>query len=77
MTDSNLLKSIIAYKGMTLKECAEAIGMPVSTFSSKVNNNTEFKPSEISAIQTLLELDAKEVQRIFLAERSKNGESVV
>lgn len=68
MVNVNKLKSYLALKGMVIKDLAEAIGMPISTLSNKINGKSEFTASEIAQIQTALDIPDEEVLEIFIKE---------
>lgn len=68
MVNINKLKSYLALKGMVIKDLAEAIGMPISTLSNKINGKSEFTASEIAQIQTALDIPGEEVLEIFIKE---------
>ena len=66
MTDTNQIEKLISDKG--LKKCyiAEELGLSSYGFMKKVNNVTEFKPSEIVKLCELLGVDtAEDRERLF------------
>ena len=70
MTNTELLKDKIEQSGYKKSYIAKAIGLK-STYglSLKINNETEFKASEINALCELLKIDSlEEKQRIFFAQ---------
>lgn len=70
MTNTELLKDKIEQSGYKKSYIAKAIGLK-STYglSMKINNETEFKASEINALCELLKIDSlEEKQRIFFAQ---------
>lgn len=71
MIDTNRLKSYLVLRGKTLKSLAKEINMPINTLSSKVNNITEFKASEIVKIQIALDILEQDVFKIFLRKEEK------
>lgn len=71
MIDTNRLKSYLVLRGKTLKSLAKEINMPINTLSSKVNNITEFKASEIVKIQIALDIPEQDVFKIFLRKEIK------
>lgn len=71
MIDTNRLKSYLVLRGKTLKSLAKEINMPINTLSSKVNNITEFKASEIVKIQIALDIPEQDVFKIFLKKEEK------
>lgn len=71
MIDTNRLKSYLVLRGKTLKSLTKEINMPINTLSSKVNNITEFKASEIVKIQIALDIPEQDVFKIFLKKEEK------
>lgn len=65
MTDSIALRKKIDDSGLKLKFIADNLGLSPFGFSRKVNNDTEFKASEIQKLSELLRLTAKERDAIF------------
>ena len=71
MTNTELLEEKITKSGLKKSYIAKAIGLK-STYglSKKINNETEFKATEISALCKLLKIDSlEERQEIFFAEK--------
>ena len=69
MTNTELLERKIADSGYKKNYIAKAIGLK-STYglSKKINNDTEFKASEINALCNLLKIEsADEKEAIFFA----------
>lgn len=60
MTNTNLLKSEIIKKGMTLTEFASSLGISATSFSYKLNNKRCFTVNEILKICELLEIRDKD-----------------
>ena len=68
MTDSKALRNKIAAQGLKLKYVAEYIGLSPYGFQLKVDNEREFKISEVSALCELLHIEAgAEKESIFFA----------
>lgn len=67
MTDSKMLSDEITDSGMTITAIAKKIGITREGFYKKLNNETEFKASEISALQKILRLTNKKRDKIFFA----------
>lgn len=67
MTDGQLLKAKINDSGLKFNFIAQELGITVYGLYKKVNNQTEFKASEISKIKQILNLDQNEVEAIFFA----------
>lgn len=67
MTDVKLLKEKIADTGMTITAISRKTGILRETLYKKINGETEFKASEISAISDVLRLNNSERDKIFFA----------
>lgn len=50
MINTKLLKAAIAENGMKQSEVAEKIGISMQSFSSKINNKTQFKIDEVLSL---------------------------
>ncbi len=61
----NELKAELTRNGRNYAEMANALGISVVAFQRKINGETEFKSSEISALKTELKLTADRVAEIF------------
>ena len=70
MTDTSLLNAAIAKIGITKKELVKALGLTYAGFWKKLNNQSEFKATEIKRIQRLLHLSDAERDHIFFAQNS-------
>ena len=68
MTDSKKLSDEIADSGITITSIAKKLGITREGFYKKLNNETEFKASEISALQKILRLTNKKRDEIFFAQ---------
>ncbi len=68
MTNTELLVRAIQTTGLKLKFISEKLGIGVGTLSSKINNVTEFKASEIACLSEILNLDGAQRDRIFFAQ---------
>lgn len=69
MTDTNRLKEKIAERGLKLGFIAEKLGLTSYGFTKKMNNDTEFKASEIKTLCELLSITSlKERESIFFAD---------
>jgi hypothetical protein len=62
-----MLRDKINDAGYKLQFVAEKCGLTYFGFMKKVNNETEFKASEIMILKVLLNLTDKEVNQIFFA----------
>lgn len=69
MTDSELLNDEISKSGMTVTFIARKMGITREGFYKKLNNETEFKASEIVALQSILRLSNKRRDEIFFAKK--------
>lgn len=69
LTNSVLLSHEISESGMTITFIARKIGITREGFYKKLNNETEFKASEIVILQSLLRLSNKKRDEIFFAKR--------
>ncbi len=67
MTNTNLLREKIRASGYRLNFVAEKIGLTYAGLLKKINNETEFKASEIVALKKLLDLTDEEANEIFFA----------
>lgn len=67
MTDSRKLSNEITDSGITITAIANKIGITREGFYKKLNNETEFKASEISTLQKILRLSNKKRDEIFFA----------
>lgn len=67
MTNTELFRKKVEEKGITIKFLALKIGITRESLYNKLNNETEFKASEISRITDVLELTSKERDDIFFA----------
>lgn len=66
MTDSRALKELIHKKGLKMKYVAETLGLSSYGFSLKINNECEFKTSEILALCDILDIsDLNEREALF------------
>ena len=68
MTDSKKLSDEIADSGITITAIAKKLGITREGFYKKLNNETEFKASEISALQKILRLTNKKRDEFFFAQ---------
>ena len=65
MTNTTLLRQKIDESGYKLQFLAEKCGLTYFGFMKKVNNETEFKASEVMILKELLHLTDDEVMEIF------------
>nr|DAZ73334.1 MAG TPA: Regulatory protein-modification, helix-turn-helix, transcriptional regulato, DNA [Caudoviricetes sp.] len=69
LTDSKKLSDEINESGITITAIAKKIGITREGFYKKLNNETEFKASEISTLQKILMLSNKKRDDIFFAKQ--------
>lgn len=69
MTDSKMLGDAISKSGITITAISKKLGITREGFYKKLNNETEFKASEISAVQQILHLTNKKRDEIFFAKK--------
>ena len=67
MTNSKLLRQKIDESGYKLQFVAKKCGLTYYGFMKKVNNESEFKASEIAILKELLDLTYSETDQIFFA----------
>ena len=67
MTDTQLLREKIDKSGYKLRFIAAKLGITYPGFLKKINNETEFKASEIQILYDLLNMDGAERDAIFFA----------
>lgn len=65
MTNEKLLEQIIKESGLKRGFIAESLGITRWGLLNKLTNQTEFKASEIAALQDLLRLDNETRDQIF------------
>lgn len=66
--NSNSLKAVIVKNGDTQTELAEAMGIPASALSQRINGIIDFRRNEINFIKNRYHLTAEEVDQIFFEE---------
>lgn len=66
MTKTDVLREKIRQSGYKLAFIAEKCGLTYAGLLKKINNETEFKASEVAILRDLLNLTDAEVQDIFL-----------
>lgn len=65
MTDTKALRDRILLSGLKYKAIAEQIGITPYTLQLKIENDTEFKVSEVDKLSSLLDLSLQEKDQIF------------
>lgn len=69
MTNTDLLKEILSDSGYKLAYVANKLGITYQGFLNKINNESEFKASEIQTLKELLNLTNKERDKIFFTKK--------
>lgn len=67
MTNTYLLKQAIENSGYKLVFIAKQTGISYQALLKKINNETEFKASEIAKLCELLKIDIQKQKAIFFA----------
>lgn len=67
MTDTKKLKERIQNKGLKYGYVASYLGITPYGLRKKIENDTEFKASEIKKLYELLDISEKERTKIFFA----------
>lgn len=65
MVDKKRLEQAIEASGIKRKSLAQKLGISDHTFSNKMNNLTEFKISEVLALEYELRLSEEDTRQIF------------
>lgn len=65
MTNTNLLRQKIDESGYKLRFIASKLGITYQGFLKKINNETEFKATEIQTLCELLDIDIQQKEEIF------------
>ncbi|MCO7109616.1 helix-turn-helix domain-containing protein [Gemmiger formicilis] len=66
MTDTKALRKAIKASGLTYKAIAQALGIAAYTLQMKIDNDTEFKVSEVEKISQMLGFTLEQKDAIFL-----------
>lgn len=67
MTDTVALRNRIKKSGLKLSYIAKTLGITAYTLQKKLDNDAEFKVSEVEALSTLLHLTLAEKDAYFFA----------
>lgn len=67
MTNSSALREWIKYRGYKLKSVAARLGITPCALQKKIDNESEFKASEIAVFVNDLGMSPKERDKIFFA----------
>ncbi len=66
LTDSNKLRKVIDLSGLKYKFIAKSLGLTYFGLQKKINNDTEFKASEITTLCKILNINSpQEKESIF------------
>lgn len=65
MTNTNLLRKKLDESGYKSRFIAKQLGITYQGFLKKINNETEFKASEIQSLKEILNLTDEERDMIF------------
>lgn len=77
MTDTEVLKELIISKGLKLKYVAQYLGLSSYGLSMKINNEREFKTSEVAALCELLEIESLEVKEAIFFKQKDDFKSTL
>lgn len=69
MTDSNALRERIKQSGMKYRYVAERVGITPYALQRKIDNESEFKVSEVDVLADLLGLTLWEKDAIFFSKQ--------
>lgn len=69
MTDVKLLREVIKKSGLPMTFIANKLGISREGLYKKMNNESEFKASEIRKMQKILHISNAERDKIFLSEK--------
>lgn len=72
MTDTKMLRNAIEKSGLKYKHIAEKLGLSAYGLQKKIENQSEFKASELCAIAELLGLSDGERSAIFFVRAGEN-----
>lgn len=67
MTDTKELRRRIEAAGLKYKHIAQQLGISAYTLQLKIDNDNEFKVSEVDLLSSLLHLSLREKDAIFFA----------
>lgn len=73
MTDTVMLRAAISRSGISIVFLAGNLGISRECFYNKLNNESEFKASEIVCLTRTLRLTQQERDAIFFAEDSESN----
>jgi hypothetical protein len=67
MTDTKLLRNLIDASGLKYKYIAKKLGLSAYGLQLKIENDNEFKASEITKFCEILNLDMQTRDKVFFA----------
>ena len=67
MTDTDKFKRAVTSRGLKYGFLAEKLGISRAALWMKINNETEFKVSEVTVLSNIMRLTRKEMDEIFFA----------
>lgn len=67
MTDTKRLRDLIAALGLKYKAIAKTLGISAYALQMKIDNDSEFRVSEVDALAKILGLTLEEKDAIFFA----------
>lgn len=70
MTNSSRFRAVVAERGMKYKFLAQELGLSPYGLQKKIDNDSEFKASEIEKLSILLSLPKDKRDDIFFAKES-------
>lgn len=70
MTDSKAFRSVVTYRGVKYKALAAILGITPYGLQKKIDNQSEFKASEIVKLTAALQLSERDRDRIFFCRGS-------
>lgn len=70
MTDSKAFRSAVTYRGLKYKALAAVLGITPYGLQKKIDNQSEFKASEIVKLTAALQLSERERDKIFFCRNS-------
>ena len=68
MTDTKALRKKMDDSGYKLRFIAKQLGITYQGFLKKINNESEFKATEIQTLCNLLNIDIQEKEQIFFTQ---------
>lgn len=67
MTDTRILRDRIKDSGLKYNYIARKMGLTAAGLQKKIENDTEFKASEVKSLAEMLSLSTEEKEAIFFA----------